>query len=116
MTHQPGDDVRLSHSGRFAARDIVQFVPFARFSSSPALLAQETLAEIPRQVRPSPTFRAASRIQRLIAPLYFQVQEYFASRSIHPRPPPHAAPSQFPYDPAMLALQHTMPQASAPPP
>jgi hypothetical protein len=51
VTRHPGDDVRLSHSGRFAARDIVQFVPFARFSSSPALLAQETLAEIPRQVR-----------------------------------------------------------------
>ncbi len=51
VTLHPGDDVRLSHSGRFAARDIVQFVPFARFSSSPALLAQETLAEIPRQVR-----------------------------------------------------------------
>jgi hypothetical protein len=51
VTRHPGDDVRLSHSGRFAARDIVQFVPFSRFSSSPALLAQETLAEIPRQVR-----------------------------------------------------------------
>ena len=46
--------MRLSHSGRFASRDIVQFVPFARFSSSPALLAQETLAEVPRQVRPFP--------------------------------------------------------------
>ena len=31
-------------------RDIVQFVPFNQFSSNPARLAEETLAEIPRQV------------------------------------------------------------------
>ena len=36
--------------GAIARRDIVQFVPFNRCCSSPYLLAQETLAEIPRQV------------------------------------------------------------------
>ncbi|ELT95706.1 hypothetical protein CAPTEDRAFT_3259 [Capitella teleta] len=53
-----GDDVRLSSRGRYAERDIVQFVPFNDFigpkygnnlSRSQALLAKEVLAEIPDQ-------------------------------------------------------------------
>ena len=64
MTHQPGDDVRLSHSGRFAARDIVQFVPFARFSSSPALLAQETLAEIAQAIDGAKNYVRAAELLR----------------------------------------------------
>ena len=39
-----------SSKGVIARRDIVQFVPFNRCCESPYLLAQETLAEIPRQV------------------------------------------------------------------
>mmetsp|Transcript_24904 Transcript_24904/g.24575 ORF Transcript_24904/g.24575 Transcript_24904/m.24575 type:complete len:336 (-) Transcript_24904:29-1036(-) len=36
--------------GRQAARDIVQFVPFRKFGGNPYLLAQEVLAEIPKQI------------------------------------------------------------------
>lgn len=67
-----GDDVRLSARGRYAERDIVQFVPFREFigglygndlTRSQAMLAKEVLAEIPDQflsymrkngVRPKP--------------------------------------------------------------
>ncbi|KAK3577893.1 hypothetical protein CHS0354_008288 [Potamilus streckersoni] len=52
-----GDDVRLSHQGKQAVRDIVQFVPFRDFTSRygqnisicQAALAKEVLAEIPDQ-------------------------------------------------------------------
>ena len=40
----------ISSGGVRAARDLVQFVPFSRFESSPERLAQEVLAEIPKQI------------------------------------------------------------------
>ncbi|GKT32668.1 Copine-3 [Aduncisulcus paluster] len=36
--------------GNSAIRDMVQFVPFNKFAGNPHLLAQETLAELPKQV------------------------------------------------------------------
>ena len=54
-----GDDVRISAGGRYAERDIVQFVPFREFVGgkygsnlqvSQTYLAKEVLAEIPDQV------------------------------------------------------------------
>ncbi|KAK0064073.1 copine-8 [Biomphalaria pfeifferi] len=53
-----GDDVRLSSRGKFAERDIVQFVPFRDFMGSNgediasvhARLAKEVLEEIPEQL------------------------------------------------------------------
>ena len=51
MDRLDGDDDALkSTSGVKAKRDIVQFVPFNKYSDKPQLLAQETLAEIPEQV------------------------------------------------------------------
>ena len=40
----------ISSQGVRAARDLVQFVPFNRFEADPQRLAQEVLAEIPRQI------------------------------------------------------------------
>lgn len=54
----------LTSGDRTMQRDIVQFVPFNEFKHSPALLAKETLAEIPGQFL-----------------------EYMASRGIRPKPP-----------------------------
>ena len=51
MDKLDGDNHVLKNSdGDEAERDIVQFVPFNRFSNCPQMLAQETLAEIPRQI------------------------------------------------------------------
>lgn len=57
MEELDGDVVRLSSNGRYASRDIVQFVPFRDFlkgSGDPRTarlrLAREVLAEIPDQV------------------------------------------------------------------
>ncbi|XP_071531309.1 copine-8-like [Panulirus ornatus] len=57
MEELDGDVVRLSSNGRYAARDIVQFVPFRDFlkgGGDPNLarlrLAREVLAEIPDQI------------------------------------------------------------------
>jgi hypothetical protein len=52
MNHLDSDDGHLTSglSGRRAARDIVQFVPFNRVGGDPARLAAETLAELPKQV------------------------------------------------------------------
>ena len=40
----------VNNQGVRAARDIVQFVPFNKFESNPQRLAEEVLAEIPRQI------------------------------------------------------------------
>ncbi len=42
--------LKSPRSGQFAARDIVQFVPFSRYASDPTELAKATLAEIPGQL------------------------------------------------------------------
>jgi len=44
MEELDGDDIK------FSTRDIVQFVPLSKYVDNPALLAAETLAEIPKQV------------------------------------------------------------------
>ena len=56
MEELDGDVVRLSSNGRYAERDIVQFVPFSDFlkvGEDPGMarlkLAREVLAEIPEQ-------------------------------------------------------------------
>lgn len=45
------DNPLVSSKGVTAKRDIVQFVPFNKYADDPHRLAQETLAEIPGQVR-----------------------------------------------------------------
>ncbi|KXJ30155.1 Copine-8 [Exaiptasia diaphana] len=54
MEELDGDTVRLSSRGRYAERDIVQFVPFRDFltrgSIAQDLLAREVLAEVPDQL------------------------------------------------------------------
>jgi hypothetical protein len=51
MNRLDSDDGTLrAPSGKKAARDIVQFVPFNRVGSDPARLAAETLAELPKQL------------------------------------------------------------------
>jgi len=61
-------------NGNKAVRDIVQFVPFSKYASCPQKLAEETLAEIPKQLL-----------------------SYMLSRGIPPPPPPPtAAPMTVP--------------------
>lgn len=57
MEELDSDDVRLTADGRYAERDIVQFVPLNKFMSntgsfikSQTDLAKEVLAEIPEQL------------------------------------------------------------------
>ncbi|KAK8729394.1 hypothetical protein OTU49_008807, partial [Cherax quadricarinatus] len=57
MEELDGDVVRLSSNGRYAVRDIVQFVPFRDFQKGDRdshmarlKLAREVLAEVPGQV------------------------------------------------------------------
>ena len=44
------DNPLVNSKGVKAARDLVQFVPFLKYESNPEKLAQEVLAEIPRQI------------------------------------------------------------------
>ena len=44
------DNPLVDSRGTRAARDLVQFVPFLKYESNPEKLAQEVLAEIPRQI------------------------------------------------------------------
>ena len=44
------DDRLVDKNGRRADRDLVQFVPFKKFSYNGELLAKQVLEEIPRQV------------------------------------------------------------------
>ncbi|MEQ2281516.1 Copine-9 [Ameca splendens] len=71
MEELDGDEVRVSSRGRFAERDIVQFVPFRDYIDrsgnqvlSMARLAKDVLAEIPDQL-----------------------MSFMKSRGIEPRPP-----------------------------
>lgn len=57
MEELDGDVIRLSSNGKFAERDIVQFVPFRNFlqgtgdpGSARVRLAKEVLAEVPDQL------------------------------------------------------------------
>lgn len=54
MEELDGDTVRLSSRGRYAERDIVQFVPFRDFQRHgylvQDLLSKEVLAEVPGQL------------------------------------------------------------------
>jgi hypothetical protein len=50
MVELDGDEEKLNVNGKYAERDIVQFVPLSKFIDNPSLLACETLAEIPKQV------------------------------------------------------------------
>uniref|UniRef100_A0A3B4XUK7 Copine-9-like n=1 Tax=Seriola lalandi dorsalis TaxID=1841481 RepID=A0A3B4XUK7_SERLL len=72
MEELDGDEVRVSSRGRFAERDIVQFVPFRDYIDrsgnqvlSMARLAKDVLAEIPDQLL-----------------------SFMKSRAIEPQPPP----------------------------
>uniref|UniRef100_A0A3B4U179 Copine family member 9 n=1 Tax=Seriola dumerili TaxID=41447 RepID=A0A3B4U179_SERDU len=74
MEELDGDEVRVSSRGRFAERDIVQFVPFRDYIDrsgnqvlSMARLAKDVLAEIPDQLL-----------------------SFMKSRAIEPQPPPSA--------------------------
>ncbi|XP_018112630.2 copine-9 isoform X2 [Xenopus laevis] len=78
MEELDGDEVRVSSRGRFAERDIVQFVPFRDYVDrsgnqvlSMARLAKDVLAEIPEQFL-----------------------SYMKSRDIKPRPLPQSGPVQ----------------------
>uniref|UniRef100_A0A8C6L1Y4 Copine 8 n=1 Tax=Nothobranchius furzeri TaxID=105023 RepID=A0A8C6L1Y4_NOTFU len=80
MVELDGDEVRISSRGRFAERDIVQFVPFRDYIDrtgnhilSMARLAKDVLAEIPDQFL-----------------------SYMRTRGIKPSPapPPYSPPSQ----------------------
>ncbi|KAB0366344.1 hypothetical protein FD754_010500 [Muntiacus muntjak] len=80
MEELDGDDVRVSSRGRYAERDIVQFVPFRDYVDrsgnqvlSMARLAKDVLAEIPEQLL-----------------------SYMRTRDIQPRPPPPTTPSPTP--------------------
>ena len=44
------DNPLVDSNGRKSVRDLVQFVPFLKFEGNPERLAQEVLAEIPRQI------------------------------------------------------------------
>ena len=40
----------INDKGVKASRDLVQFVPFLKYENNPQLLAEEVLAEIPKQM------------------------------------------------------------------
>ncbi len=50
MVRLDGDDGLFATNGKRAERDVVQFVPFREVGLSPDRLAQELLAELPKQV------------------------------------------------------------------
>ena len=44
------ENLLINSKGVKAARDLVQFVPFLNYESNPEKLANEVLAEIPKQI------------------------------------------------------------------
>ena len=87
MDELDGDVVRLSSNGRYAERDIVQFVPFRNFlnaggdpGSARLRLAREVLAEVPDQLL-----------------------SYMNVNNIKPNPP-QLATHKLPPDPTLAAI------------
>ncbi|KAF0978020.1 hypothetical protein FDP41_002975 [Naegleria fowleri] len=73
MVTLDGDDGRLrsTRTGRYASRDIVQFVPFNQFRNQPyTYLAKEVLAEIPQQVTSFMKMKNIVPNPRLVVPEY----------------------------------------------
>ena len=91
------DDTPLRSRGRVMARDIVQFVPFRDLRGDGALLARETLAEIPNQLI---SFMQSNRIEPNEAIHIDEAKameaEMAASASTTGAPPPMAAPPSGP--------------------
>ncbi|XP_048113827.1 copine-8 isoform X2 [Alosa alosa] len=88
MIELDGDEVRISSRGRFAERDIVQFVPFRDYIDprgnhilSMARLAKDVLAEIPDQFL-----------------------HYMRTRGIKPQPPPQSYTSKPPSVPMQTQI------------
>ena len=50
----------------YSSRDIVQFVPFNKYKSSPEKLAEETLAEIPKQLTDFMAYREIKPNARVV--------------------------------------------------
>ncbi|XP_031419862.1 copine-8 [Clupea harengus] len=88
MIELDGDEERISSRGRFAERDIVQFVPFRDYIDprgnhilSMARLAKDVLAEIPDQFL-----------------------HYMRTRGIKPQSPPHSYTSKLPTVPMQTQI------------
>lgn len=79
-----------ARSGRTAARDIVQFVPFNRYRSNPTRLSKETLAEIP-----------------------IQLTQHFQARGIKPNPPLQRAGTDILIRNASVAVNRNQSNAAA---
>ena len=84
MDKLDGDgSVLKSTTGVKAERDIVQFVPFNKYSENPQMLAQETLAEIPKQVSEYMAMKGIYPVNNLFFKnIYCEVILYFY-RLIH---------------------------------
>lgn len=87
MDELDSDNVRLNVDGKFAERDIVQFVPLSKFLSkngatvkSQAELAKEVLAEIPEQLT---SFMKSRDIKPQMAP----AQNMQTSSNLYPTAP-----------------------------
>jgi len=82
-----GDDQRLrSRNGQYAARDIVQFVPFSKFANLPyTYLAKETLAELPQQVVEYMRFKNIVPNKRIVVEEYVPPYEEQPS-NMYPQP------------------------------
>ncbi|XP_063715265.1 copine-9-like isoform X2 [Symsagittifera roscoffensis] len=99
MDELDGDDVRLSSRGRYAERDIVQFVPLRNFldnqSTNPmmtqAKLAKEVLMEVPDQLL-----------------------SFMTKHGIQPNPPRHQPPPPAGHAPFVPTMQQQM-SPNAPP-
>jgi vacuolar-type H+-ATPase subunit F/Vma7 len=75
-----GDNGKLRHGKKEAQRDVVQFVPFRKHKTDPYALAQEVLAEVPRQ---------------LVS--YYESVHYVPQLPVyHPQPVQYAPPPQQP--------------------
>lgn len=82
MNELDSDEVRLSAEGRYAERDIVQFVPLKKFISntgpyikSQSDLAKEVLAEVPEQLT---SFMKSRGLKPIMAPTQYMPTDAFA--------------------------------------
>mmetsp|Transcript_8435 Transcript_8435/g.8347 ORF Transcript_8435/g.8347 Transcript_8435/m.8347 type:complete len:153 (-) Transcript_8435:20-478(-) len=77
--------------GRQASRDIVQFVPFRKYGGNPYLLAQEVLAEIPKQI--SEYMQRIGHVPILPEEMPLEMMMPISSTPPPPPPPEGSAPS-----------------------
>lgn len=98
MDELDGDNVRLSYNGRYAERDIVQFVPINDFTERNIVIPENIMAALAKEVLAEVSYiclRLCLCVKINPFQLPLQLTTYMRSRNIAPLPPSYQEPTSL---------------------